>query len=192
MDEHVEGAPELPGSPESPQDDANGLESIAVDDTDPGPHSNGNGRAPPTHQVSNISMPIKKSGLLSTSSNLVNSIVGAGIIGIPYAMRQSGIVVGLILIVLVAYLTDKSLRIIIEVACFHPKLKHLGVLTYGTRLKCSKIVKDRNKDTPSGGLVRSLENAMPFSQKYLSFASNSFSQRISCRFPLVAMVAILF
>jgi hypothetical protein len=139
MDEHVEGAPELPGSPESPRDDANGLESIAVDDSDPGPHSNGDGRPPPpTHQVSNISMPIKKSGLLSTSSNLVNSIVGAGIIGIPYALRQSGIVVGLLLIVLVAYLTDKSLRIIIEVACFHPKLKHLGVLTYG---KCCKIVK---------------------------------------------------
>jgi hypothetical protein len=134
MDEHTEGAPELPGSPESPQADANGLESVAVDDTDPGPHSNGNSMAPPTHQVSNISMPIKKSGLLGTSSNLVNSIVGAGIIGIPYALRQSGLVVGLLLIVLVAYLTDKSLRIIIEVACFHPKLKHLGVLTYGTSL----------------------------------------------------------
>jgi sodium-coupled neutral amino acid transporter 11 len=63
---------------------------------------------------------------------LVNSIVGAGIIGIPYSLRQSGFVMGLVLLVLVAYLTDKSLRIIIEVACFHPKLKHLGVLTYGT------------------------------------------------------------
>jgi hypothetical protein len=135
MDERMEEAPELPGSPDSSPTDANGLESIAVDDADPGPHSNGNGRAPPTHQVSNISMPIKKSGLLSTSSNLVNSIVGAGIIGIPYAMRQSGIVMGLLLILLVAYLTDKSLRIIIELACFHPKLKHLGVLTYGTCFK---------------------------------------------------------
>jgi hypothetical protein len=142
MDERMEEAPKLPGSPDSPKADANGLESIAVDDTDPGPHSNGNGRTPPTHQVSNISMPKKKSGLLSTSSNLVNSIVGAGIIGIPYAMRQSGIVAGLLLIVLVAYLTDKSLRIIIELACFHPKLKHLGVLTYGTCLQnCCKSVK---------------------------------------------------
>jgi hypothetical protein len=126
----MEETPELSGIPDSSGANASGLESIAVDDTDLGPHSNG--RAAPIRQVSNISMPKKKSGLLGTSSNLVNSIVGAGIIGIPYAMRQSGIVVGLILIVLVAYLTDKSLRIIIEVACFHPKLKHLGVLTYGT------------------------------------------------------------
>jgi hypothetical protein len=127
----MEEAPEPHGSPDPSQENGNGMENIAVDDADPGPHSS-NGRTPPTHQVSNISMPKKKSGLIGTSSNLVNSIVGAGIIGIPYAMRQSGIVMGLILIVLVAYLTDKSLRIIIEVACFHPKLKHLGVLTYGT------------------------------------------------------------
>jgi hypothetical protein len=129
----MEGTPDLSGSPDTSQANGSGMESIAMDDAGPVPHSNG--RAPPTRQVSNISMPIKKSGLLGTSSNLINSIVGAGIIGIPYAMRQSGIVVGLILIVLVAYLTDKSLRVIIEVACFHPKLKHLGVLTYGTCLK---------------------------------------------------------
>lgn len=130
-----EAAPELPGSPDSPAADANGLESVAMNGEAEHEHAPpSNGHAAPTRQVSNISMPIKKSGLLSTSSNLVNSIVGAGIIGIPYAMRQSGIVAGLLLIVLVAYLTDKSLRIIIELACFHPKLKHLGVLTYGTSL----------------------------------------------------------
>ncbi len=126
----MKGTPELPGSPEPSRANASNLTSVSVYDTDPDPHSN-------DRQVSNISMPKTKSGLLGASSNLVNSIVGAGIIGIPNAMVQSGIVVGLALLMLVAYLTDKSLRIIIEVACFHPKLKHLGVLTYGT---CFKII----------------------------------------------------
>lgn len=85
---------------------------------------------PVLRQVSNISLPKTKSGILGTSSNLMNSIVGAGIIGIPYAIRQAGFIVGLLLLLLVAYLTDKSLRVIIELASFHPKLKDLGVLTY--------------------------------------------------------------
>jgi hypothetical protein len=129
----MDGAPELPGSPAPSRVNVSKAEPIAVNDAEPAPPSD-NGR-PTSPGISNISMPETKSGLIGASSNLVNSIVGAGIIGIPYAMRQSGIVVGLMLLVLVAYLTDKSLRIIIEVACFHPKLKHLGVLTYGT---CSK------------------------------------------------------
>jgi sodium-coupled neutral amino acid transporter 11 len=128
----MEGKPELPGSPDPSRVNVNKLEPIAVDDTNPVPPSNGRPQSP---GLSNISMPEKKSGLIGASSNLVNSIVGAGIIGIPYAIRQSGIVVGIFLLVLVAYLTDKSLRIIIELACFHPKLKKLGVLTYGTSSK---------------------------------------------------------
>lgn len=129
----MEGKLDLPGSPDPSRANVNKLKPIAVDDTDHAPPSD-NGRAG-SRGVSNISMPETKSGLVGASSNLVNSIVGAGIIGIPYAMRQSGIVVGLMLLVLVAYLTDKSLRIIVELACFHPKLKHLGILTYGTCLK---------------------------------------------------------
>jgi sodium-coupled neutral amino acid transporter 11 len=128
----MEGTPALPGSPDSSRANVNKLKPIAVDDTDPAPPSNARPQSP---GVSNISMPSTKSGLVGASSNLVNSIVGAGIIGIPYAMRQSGIVGGVFLLVLVAYLTDKSLRIIIELACFHPKLRKLGVLTYGTCFK---------------------------------------------------------
>jgi len=56
---------------------------------------------------STISLPIKKSGIFGTSSNLVNSIVGAGIIGIPYAFRESGLLVGVFLLILVSYLTGK-------------------------------------------------------------------------------------
>jgi len=59
-------------------------------------------------------VPPSKSSLLGTYANLVNTIVGAGIIGIPYALKESGLVMGLILILVVAVLTDKSLRMLIE------------------------------------------------------------------------------
>jgi Transmembrane amino acid transporter protein len=58
---------------------------------------------------SNSHLPLKKTGIFGTSSNLVNSIVGAGIIGIPYAFRQSGLIVGMLLLLLVACLTGKAL-----------------------------------------------------------------------------------
>jgi solute carrier family 38 (sodium-coupled neutral amino acid transporter), member 11 len=74
--------------------------------------------------------PAKTSGLFGASSNLVNSIVGAGIIGIPYALNQAGLVVGVALLVAVAYSTDKSLRMLIELASFHPQLRHCNVKTY--------------------------------------------------------------
>ena len=87
--------------------------------------------APPAApQRTQLSLPKKKSSLLGASSNLVNSIVGAGIIGIPYALRMSGLVAGIFLLILVAVLTEKSLRLLIEQASFHPKLRHLPVHTF--------------------------------------------------------------
>eukprot|EP00581_Thalassiosira_minuscula_P017170 CAMPEP_0183723222 /NCGR_PEP_ID=MMETSP0737-20130205/14878_1 /TAXON_ID=385413 /ORGANISM="Thalassiosira miniscula, Strain CCMP1093" /LENGTH=620 /DNA_ID=CAMNT_0025953479 /DNA_START=118 /DNA_END=1980 /DNA_ORIENTATION=+ len=81
-------------------------------------------------KLTNLSMPKKKSSILGASSNLVNSIVGAGIIGIPYALRMSGLWAGVLLLILVAVLTDKSLRLLIEQASFHPRLRHLPVHTF--------------------------------------------------------------
>ena len=102
-----------------------------------GRHANGgeNGgpaRPPPRSldSMEMLSLPKKQSGLFGASSNLVNSIVGAGIVGIPYAFRQAGFVAGLILLGLVAFLTDRSLRVIINLATYHPKLKNRNVLTF--------------------------------------------------------------
>mmetsp|Transcript_4464 Transcript_4464/g.8781 ORF Transcript_4464/g.8781 Transcript_4464/m.8781 type:complete len:503 (+) Transcript_4464:155-1663(+) len=84
------------------------------------------------HQGSQLSLPKKKSSVFGASSNLVNSIVGAGIIGIPYALRMSGLWAGLFLLLLVGLFTDKSLRILIEQASFHPRFRSLPapVLTF--------------------------------------------------------------
>mmetsp|Transcript_19018 Transcript_19018/g.47078 ORF Transcript_19018/g.47078 Transcript_19018/m.47078 type:complete len:555 (+) Transcript_19018:49-1713(+) len=87
-------------------------------------------KQPPRTQLSNLSLPKEKSAIGGACSNLVNSIVGAGIIGIPYALKESGLVAGVILLVFVSYFTDKTLRMLVELAHFHPKLKAVDVLTF--------------------------------------------------------------
>jgi len=68
--------------------------------------------------------PPSKSGLLGTYANLVNTIVGAGIIGIPYALKESGLVIGIVLIFVVALLTETSLRLLIAAG------KHVNASSY--------------------------------------------------------------
>jgi len=81
-------------------------------------------------KISNVAEVKTKTGILGSSSNLVNSIVGAGIIGIPFAFREAGFVAGIFLLIVVGVFTDKSLRMIVNLAHNHPKLKNMGVLTY--------------------------------------------------------------
>lgn len=75
-------------------------------------------------------LPKKRSQISGACSNLVNSIVGAGIIGIPFALQQSGLVSGVIMLLLVGYFTDKSLRMMINLATSSSSLKGKGVWTY--------------------------------------------------------------
>ena len=56
----------------------------------------------------------KKAGIPFAVANFLNSIVGAGIIGIPFALYHCGLVTGLILLAYVGYLTDQSVRMIVE------------------------------------------------------------------------------
>uniref|UniRef100_A0A1A9VTA5 Putative sodium-coupled neutral amino acid transporter 11 n=1 Tax=Glossina austeni TaxID=7395 RepID=A0A1A9VTA5_GLOAU len=57
------------------------------------------------------------STLPQASFNYINSIVGSGVIGIPYAFHRAGFGLGLLLLILVAYITDYSL--ILMVRCGH-------------------------------------------------------------------------
>jgi sodium-coupled neutral amino acid transporter 11 len=67
-----------------------------------------------------------KATLVGTSANLISAIIGAGIAGIPFALRETGMVTGVFLVVLCAGLTLKSLRLLIETA------KHTNVPSYET------------------------------------------------------------
>ncbi len=54
------------------------------------------------------------SSVYSAGFNFVNSIVGAGVIGIPFALQQCGLVLGLFFLFLVAYLINRSVLMIVK------------------------------------------------------------------------------
>lgn len=54
-----------------------------------------------------------KSGLRSAFMNMANSIIGAGIIGQPYAFKQAGLVAGILLLVLLTVTVDWTIRLIV-------------------------------------------------------------------------------
>jgi sodium-coupled neutral amino acid transporter 11 len=54
-----------------------------------------------------------KSGLRSAFMNMANSIIGAGIIGQPYAFRQAGLFTGIILLVALTVTVDWTIRLIV-------------------------------------------------------------------------------
>lgn len=72
-----------------------------------------------------------KSTVAGATSNLINAIVGSGIVGIPYAIQQAGLVAGFFLVCLCAILTEKSLRLLVQTA------KHAGAPTYETTMEAA-------------------------------------------------------
>lgn len=54
------------------------------------------------------------SSLPQASFNYINSIVGSGVIGIPYALHRAGFGLGLFLLVIVAVITDYSLILMVS------------------------------------------------------------------------------
>jgi sodium-coupled neutral amino acid transporter 11 len=54
-----------------------------------------------------------RSGLSSAFMNMANSIIGAGIIGQPYAFRQAGLVSGVVLLVALTVVVDWTIRLIV-------------------------------------------------------------------------------
>lgn len=52
-------------------------------------------------------------GVFEGTVNMANSILGAGIVGLPYSMRESGFVAGVVLLVGIALLTDWTIRLIV-------------------------------------------------------------------------------
>ncbi|KAL4785753.1 transmembrane amino acid transporter protein-domain-containing protein [Aspergillus varians] len=54
-----------------------------------------------------------RSGMKMAFMNMANSIIGAGIIGQPYAMRQSGMLMGIILLTALTVTVDWTIRLIV-------------------------------------------------------------------------------
>ncbi|KAL2081443.1 hypothetical protein ACEWY4_023296 [Coilia grayii] len=54
------------------------------------------------------------SSMTSASFNFINSIIGSGIIGLPYSLNQAGLPLGLLLLMGVAFITDYSIILLIK------------------------------------------------------------------------------
>jgi sodium-coupled neutral amino acid transporter 11 len=54
-----------------------------------------------------------RSGLRMAFMNMANSIIGAGIIGQPYAFRQAGLLTGVVLLVVLTVVVDWTIRLIV-------------------------------------------------------------------------------
>ncbi|KAI5200907.1 putative amino acid transporter [Aureobasidium subglaciale] len=54
-----------------------------------------------------------KSSMSSAFMNMANSIIGAGIIGQPYALRQAGLLTGVVLLIVLTITVDWTIRLIV-------------------------------------------------------------------------------
>ncbi|TKA83451.1 hypothetical protein B0A55_00538 [Friedmanniomyces simplex] len=54
-----------------------------------------------------------KSGMKSAFMNMANSIIGAGIIGQPYAFKQAGLLTGVLLLIVLTITVDWTIRLIV-------------------------------------------------------------------------------
>jgi len=72
----------------------------------------------------------KKVGRLSVMTNAVNFIGGVSFPSIPFAVSESGLVGGLLLMSLVAVLNEASHRLIVESSIFHRKLRWYDIQSY--------------------------------------------------------------
>ncbi|XP_029697759.1 putative sodium-coupled neutral amino acid transporter 11 isoform X1 [Takifugu rubripes] len=51
---------------------------------------------------------------ISAAFNFINSIIGSGILGLPYALSQAGLPLGLLFLIIVAFITDYSIILLIK------------------------------------------------------------------------------
>jgi sodium-coupled neutral amino acid transporter 11 len=54
-----------------------------------------------------------RSGMKMAFMNMANSIIGAGIIGQPYALRQAGMTIGILLLTALTFIVDWTIRLIV-------------------------------------------------------------------------------
>ncbi|CAL1707561.1 unnamed protein product [Somion occarium] len=69
-------------------------------------------------------------GLLDSIANMANSILGAGIIGLPYAVRQAGFFTGLVLLVVLCGVTDWTIRLIVLNAKLSGRNSYIEIMNH--------------------------------------------------------------
>ncbi|KAG5651775.1 hypothetical protein H0H81_007528 [Sphagnurus paluster] len=69
-------------------------------------------------------------GLLDSIANMANSILGAGIIGLPYAVSQAGFFTGLLLLVALCGVTDWTIRLIVVNAKLSGRQSYIEIMDH--------------------------------------------------------------
>ncbi|TFK75433.1 amino acid transporter [Pluteus cervinus] len=69
-------------------------------------------------------------GMIDSIANMANSILGAGLIGLPYAIHQAGFVMGLFLLVLLCGITDWTIRLIVVNAKLSGQSSYIGIMNH--------------------------------------------------------------
>ncbi|PLW05883.1 hypothetical protein PCASD_26335, partial [Puccinia coronata f. sp. avenae] len=67
-------------------------------------------------------------GMMAGVANMANSILGAGIIGLPYALRNAGFVTGTAMVVVLGIVTDWSIRLIALNSKMTGQRSYIGIL----------------------------------------------------------------
>jgi sodium-coupled neutral amino acid transporter 11 len=67
-------------------------------------------------------------GMLNSIANMANSILGAGIIGLPYAMSRAGFFTGILLLVVLSAVTDWTIRLIVTNAKLSGTKSYIGIM----------------------------------------------------------------
>ncbi|EST05785.1 Amino acid transporter, transmembrane [Kalmanozyma brasiliensis GHG001] len=69
-------------------------------------------------------------GVFDGTVNMANSILGAGIVGLPYSMRESGFIAGLVLLVGLSFLTDWTIRLIVLNAKLSGRITYIEIMEH--------------------------------------------------------------
>lgn len=71
-----------------------------------------------------------KSSRISVTLNFLNTIVGAGIVGLPYVFRIAGFYMGIILLCLGSFLTDYTVRLLVKTGMQHEQCNYEDLCRY--------------------------------------------------------------
>ncbi|KAI0049826.1 amino acid transporter [Auriscalpium vulgare] len=69
-------------------------------------------------------------GMLNSVANMANSILGAGIIGLPYAVSRAGFFTGLSLLIVLCGVTDWTIRLIVMNAKLSGTNSYIGMMNH--------------------------------------------------------------
>ncbi|KAG0251273.1 hypothetical protein BG011_007731 [Mortierella polycephala] len=90
---------------------------------------NGNGNGSDHHHV-DAKLPGEGGSLFSSFLNMANSIIGAGIIGLPFAFQEAGLGMGIILLCFLTWIVDWTVRLLVHSAKLSGRATYQDLLMF--------------------------------------------------------------